>query len=172
MTRHVHTQTISTRFDVEKKEDYLVSGSPAPVTKRFSPQTTFSLTAQKVDIIAYIANYCRSLLTYYTGFNAQNIPHVEFEVLNSLLKENTLFGTFMLIRLNTSKCPFKSNSLSIVILSREYDNTQLMTQIRVHRCHSSVMTKSFVEIITNMSQEKSKTPCYRLQMHRTVPVAA
>ena len=79
----------------------------ALVTMCFSPLTTFWLVTQIVAIIGYNQNYCRCLLLLDIGINAQNMSQVETEVLNSVLKRNALFGTFMLIHRNISKWPYK-----------------------------------------------------------------
>ncbi len=116
-----------------------------------------------MSIIAYIANYCRCLLLLYTGFNAQNIPHVGFEVLNSLLKENTLFGTFMLIRLNTSKCPFKVKSNIRGFVNREHDNTQLTIKKPVSINAENILSALRAQAILKPSNENSKTFFFRSQ---------
>ena len=73
----------------------------------FSPLTWFWLVAQNVAIIDYNQKYCRWLLSQDIGLNAQNMSHVGSEVLNSVLKGNALFATFMLIHRNNSKRPSK-----------------------------------------------------------------
>ena len=83
---------------------------PARVTMCFFPLTTFWHAAQIVAIIGYNQKYCRWLLSRDIGINAQNMSHVGSKVLNSVLKGNALFGTFMLIHLNNSKWPYKKES--------------------------------------------------------------
>jgi len=77
--------------------------------------------------------------------------------------KNTLFGTFMLIRLNTSKCPFQVKRNIRGFVDREYDNTQLTIKKPVLIDVENIISMLRTQAIMKPSHENSKTNFFRSQ---------
>ncbi len=68
---------------------------------------------------------------------------------------NTLFGTFKLIRLNTSKCPFKVERKIRGFVDSEYDNTQLTIKKPVSIDVENIISTLTAQAIMKPSYENS-----------------